>query len=78
LCAGLIYTGDQANAHKYLVDYLCNGRRDLTPYLKELTSVCHALDVRPVRHRDVVGTVMNGRESYSSGSGVPREAELQG
>jgi hypothetical protein len=76
LCAGLIYIGDQANAHKYLVDYLCNGRRDLTPYLKELTSVCHALDVRPLRHRDVVGTVMNGRDSYSSGGAGLQDADL--
>jgi len=77
LCAGLIYIGDQANAHKYLVDYLCNGRRDLTPYLRELTSVCHALDVKPLRHRDVVGTVLNGRESHSSGGGALHQADLR-
>jgi DNA-binding SARP family transcriptional activator len=77
LCAGLIYIGDQANADKYLVDYLCNGRRDLTPYLKELTSVCHALDVKPLRHRDVVGTVMNGRDSSSSGGDVLQKADLR-
>jgi hypothetical protein len=75
LCAGLIYMGDNANADKYLVDYLCNGRRDLTPYLKELTSVCHALDVKPLRHRDVVGTVMNGRDASSSGGAVLQKAD---
>jgi hypothetical protein len=68
LCAGLIYIGDKANADKYLVDYLCNGRRDLTPYLRELTSVCRALDVKPSTHRDVIGTLMNGRVSSSTGS----------
>jgi hypothetical protein len=76
LCAGLIYIGDQANADKYLVDYLCNGRRDLTPYLKELTSVCHTLNVKPMRHRDVVGTVMNGRESSSPGGDILQKAKL--
>jgi hypothetical protein len=68
LCAGLIYLGERANADKYLVDYLCNGRRDLTPYLKELTSVCQALDVKPSTHRDVIGTLMNGRVSSTSGA----------
>jgi DNA-binding SARP family transcriptional activator len=77
LCAGLIYMGDQPNAHKYLVDYLCNGRRDLTPYLRELTSVCHALNVKLLRHRDVVGTVVNGRDSYLSGSGALQQADLR-
>jgi DNA-binding SARP family transcriptional activator len=77
LCAGLIYIGDQANADKYLVDYLCNGRRDLTPYLGELTSVCHALNVKPMRHRDVVGTVMDGRDSPSSGGAVLRKADIR-
>jgi hypothetical protein len=76
LCAGLIYIGDRANADKYLVDYLRNGRRDLTPYLRELTSVCHALNVKPLRHRDVVGTVMNGRDSSSSGGAVSQKANL--
>jgi len=75
LCAGLTYIGDKANADKYLVDYLCNGRRDLTPYLKELTSVCHALDVKPLRHRDVVGTVMNGRDSSSAEGAVLQKAD---
>jgi DNA-binding SARP family transcriptional activator len=75
LCAGLIYIGDQANADKYLVDYLCNGRRDLTPYARELTSVCHALNVKPMRHRDVVGTVMNVRDSSSSGGAVLQKAD---
>jgi DNA-binding SARP family transcriptional activator/predicted XRE-type DNA-binding protein len=70
LCAGLIYIGDQANAAKYLVDYLCNARRDLTPHLGELTSVCHALDVEPLSHRDVLGTVMNRREAASSSGGA--------
>jgi hypothetical protein len=74
LCAGLIYMGEKASADKYLVDYLCNARRDLTPYLSELTSVCHALDVQPLRHRDVVGTVMNGRDASSSGSAVLQNA----
>jgi DNA-binding SARP family transcriptional activator len=76
LCAGLSYIGDQANAEKYLVDYLCNGRRDLTPYLRELTSVCHALNVKPLRHRDVVGTVVNGGDSSSSGGAVLQQANL--
>ncbi|MGZ3492825.1 MAG: ATP-binding protein [Gemmatimonadaceae bacterium] len=75
LCTGLIYMGDQANADKYLVDYLCNGRRDLTPYLRELTSVCHALNVKPLRHRDVVGTVMNGRDASSSGGAALQKAD---
>jgi DNA-binding SARP family transcriptional activator len=75
LCAGLIYIGDQANADKYLADYLCNGRRDLTPYLKELTSLCDALNVKPLRHRDVVGTVMNGRNGSASRSAVLENAD---
>jgi DNA-binding SARP family transcriptional activator len=75
LCAGLIYIGDQANADKYLGDYLYAGRRDLTPYLSELTSVCHALNVKPLRHRDVVGTVMNGRDGSVSRSAVLENAD---
>jgi hypothetical protein len=77
LCAGLIHIGDRANAHKYLVDYLCNARRDLTPYLSELTSVCHALDVEPLRHRDVVGAVLNGREASSAGGAVLQKAHCR-
>jgi hypothetical protein len=77
LCVGLIYIGDQANAHKYLVDYLSNGRRDLTPYLRELTAVCHALDVTPLRHRDMVGAVMNGLDSNSPEGDVLQDTQLR-
>lgn len=66
LCAGLLYLGKKAAAQKYLADYVCNKRRDLTSYLTELTSVCVALDAKPSKDPDVLGTVINEGESAGS------------
>jgi DNA-binding SARP family transcriptional activator len=60
MCAGLLYIGERATADKYLEDYLSNRRRDLTPYLTELTSVCRDLDVKWRRDQQVGVAIVNG------------------
>jgi DNA-binding SARP family transcriptional activator len=43
LCAGLLYSGDDATARKYFTDYVSNKRRDLTPYSSDLGAIYDTL-----------------------------------
>jgi hypothetical protein len=76
LCRGLLYLDQRGTAKRYLEDYVCNKRRDLTPYLDELTSVCTALDATLLKGRDVVGTIMNREVSSAPGDSILSSAGL--